>query len=260
MRFFLLLGLAVLIAPLTTEALTRDPFTETTPPDDETASVVVNGQAVRPSYEVPDATTATKLDVPPRDVPQSIEVVPQALLEDRAVLRVEEAADNVPGVTATARNGGSDTPYFILRGFGGSFGTTLRDGFREFSGYLPGGYDPQGLARVEFFKGPSSILYGNASSPGGTVNLVSKTALDVAGGEAAFVTGSFDLYRTTLDVGGPMVGRQTADTRPTLSYRVNVAYENADSYRDDISHASEFVAPTLTWRPTAHDTLTVLAL
>ena len=32
------------------------------------------------------------------------------------------------------------------------------------------------------------------------------------------------------------------------------------SYRDDISHASEFVAPTLTWRPTTRDTLTVLAL
>ena len=261
MRIFLRPALAVfLLAPWSLQALTRDSFDENPAVDEGTPRVIVNGEAVRPSYNVPTAPTATKLDLPLRDLPQSIEVVPQALLEDRAVLRVEEAADNVPGVTATARNGGSDTPYFIIRGFGGSFGTTLRDGFREFSGYLPGGYDPQGLARVEFFKGPSSILYGNASSPGGTVNLVSKTALDVAGGEATFVTGSFDLYRTTLDVGGPLVGRQAEGTPPTLSYRLNVAYENAGSYRDDISHESEFVAPTLTWRPTTQDTLTLLAL
>ena len=259
MKISLLLGLAILSVPWSTKALTRDSFDET-PPEDGTARVVVQGEAVQPSYDAASAPTAAKLDLPLRDLPQSIEVVPQALLEDRAVLRVEEAADNVPGITATARNGGSDTPYFIIRGFGGSFGTTLRDGFREFSGYLPGGYDPQGLARVEFFKGPSSILYGNASSPGGTVNLVSKTALDVAGGEAALVAGSFGLYRTTLDAGGPLVGRQTPDALPTLSYRVNVAYENAASYRDDISHATEFVAPALTWRPTTHDTLTMLAL
>ncbi len=260
MRTLILPAFFVLLLPWSARALTRNSFDETPAPDEPAARVIVTGESVPAEYSTPTAPTATKLDLPLRDVPQTMEVVPRALLEDRAVLRVAEAADNVPGVTATARNGGSDTPYFILRGFGGSFGTTLRDGFREFSGYLPGGYDPQGLARVEFFKGPSSILYGSASSPGGTVNLVSKAAADTAEGELAVTIGSFELYRTTLDVGGPLLAARTADTPPTLGYRLNVAYENAGSYRDDIRNQTVFAAPSLTWRPTSHDALTILAL
>ena len=34
-------------------------------------------------YVVPNATTATRTDTPLRDIPQSIQVIPQAVLEDQ---------------------------------------------------------------------------------------------------------------------------------------------------------------------------------
>jgi outer membrane receptor protein involved in Fe transport len=49
------------------------------------------------SYRLPYASTATRTDTPLRDIPQSIQVIPRQLLEDRQITRVEEAADNLAG-------------------------------------------------------------------------------------------------------------------------------------------------------------------
>lgn len=44
--------------------------------EDEDIEIVVTGEQEE-GYSVPDATTATKTDTPLRDIPQSIQVVPQ---------------------------------------------------------------------------------------------------------------------------------------------------------------------------------------
>lgn len=83
---------------------------------DEPIELVVTGE--QDGYNVPDAATATKTDTPLRDIPQSIQVIPRQLLEDRQITRVQQIADNVAGVQEDVPGGGAPGANFIIRGFG----------------------------------------------------------------------------------------------------------------------------------------------
>lgn len=56
--------------------------------EDEPIEIVVTGEQDT-GYSVPEATTATRTNTPIRDIPQSIQVVPQQVLEDQQVIRLE---------------------------------------------------------------------------------------------------------------------------------------------------------------------------
>ncbi|MGD1939324.1 MAG: TonB-dependent receptor plug domain-containing protein [Cyanophyceae cyanobacterium] len=66
-------------------------------------------------YFVPESTVGTRTNTPLRDVPQSIQVIPRAVLDDQAVTGLNDAIRNVSGVVA----GDSDprTERFAIRGF-----------------------------------------------------------------------------------------------------------------------------------------------
>ncbi|MEM7061898.1 MAG: AMIN domain-containing protein [Cyanobacteria bacterium P01_B01_bin.77] len=65
---------------------------------DDALRLVVTGEEGSEYFE-PNATTATRTDIPLRDVPQSIQVIPREVLEDQQVIRLEDALRNVSGVT-----------------------------------------------------------------------------------------------------------------------------------------------------------------
>ncbi|VEP13000.1 TonB-dependent siderophore receptor (fragment) [Hyella patelloides LEGE 07179] len=60
--------------------------------------------------------------------------------------------------------------------------------------------------------------------------------------EVAFTAGNFDFYRPTLDFSGPLTDNGN------VAYRLNVAYENAGSFRDSVDTERFLVAPTLSWQ------------
>lgn len=66
---------------------------------------------------VPNASTATKTDTPLRDIPQSIQVVPQQVLEDRNVTTLTEAVETVSGVVDGGDIFGAPGGARIIRGF-----------------------------------------------------------------------------------------------------------------------------------------------
>jgi len=228
--------------------------------------VVVTAEADS-SYTVTGATTATKLDTPLRDIPQAVNVIPRQILEDRGVTRVQEAADNVPGVQYASGYGGLSSGSFFIRGF--NSGGTYRDGFKDFGFLSP--VDVVGLERIEFLKGPSSVLYGQ-NDPGGIVNYVSKRPVPYSLNELGFTYGSYDLYRATGDFGGTLLSREIPgtpasaknpkapvtgpSTEPVLTYRLTGAYEDAGSHRDFNESESYYIAPSLTWNITPDTTLT----
>ncbi|MGQ0593752.1 MAG: TonB-dependent siderophore receptor [Gammaproteobacteria bacterium] len=213
------------------------------PPADEATvlpEMIVTGQAWQEtSYSVPNATTATKTDTPIMETPYSIKVVPQQVLQDQQVFRLEKALQNVSGVVQFPSNFGTQD-QFIIRGF--DTNNVYRDGF--LLGDLLGGgstkRDTANLERVEVLKGPGSILFGR-NEPGGIINLVTKQPLAGPYYSLQQQFGSFDFYRTTADATGPI----TQDD--TLLYRVNLSYENADSFRDFVDGERFFLAPVLRW-------------
>ncbi len=189
------------------------------------------------SYNVPNASTATRTDTPIMETPVSIQVVPQQVLKDQQVVRLDRALENVSGVYANppgSFNGAGDD-IFQLRGF--TTFDTFRNGMRFSDG---ASIEIAELDRIEVLKGPASILYGRIE-PGGLINLVTKKPLTSSYYALQQQFGSFDFYRTTLDATGPL----TQDD--TLLYRLNLAYQNTNSFREFIDNEQVFAAPVLQW-------------
>ncbi len=208
--------------------------------EDEIQIVVTGEQDT--GYFVPDASTATRTDTPLRDIPQSIQVVPQQVLRDQQAVRLEDALQNVSGVAqVTPRSWpGSD---FTIRGFRidefSFFGTTLRDGLQDPVGtYL---LELTSVDRVEVLKGPASVLFGSAN-PGGTINIITKQPLPDPFYELSATVGSYEFYRGAIDLTGPLNDSQT------VLYRLNASYRSAGSFIDFVENQNISVAPVLGWK------------
>ncbi|MBW4641055.1 MAG: TonB-dependent siderophore receptor [Gloeocapsa sp. UFS-A4-WI-NPMV-4B04] len=215
------------------------PGSETQPDEtykeDESIEIVVIGDQ-NTGYSVPNATTGTRTDTPLRDIPQSIQVVPQQVLEDQQVIRLNEALRNVSGVSADDSFAGT-LDRINIRGF--TQDVFLRDNFRQSQFSLR---ETANLERIEVLKGPASVLYGNLE-PGGVVNLVTKKPLSEPYYSAELPVGSYGFYQPNIDLSGPL------NSDRTLLYRLNAVYESNDGFRDfDQNVERVFVAPVLTWQ------------
>ena len=221
----------------------NQPASETQPTQpsasgDEPIELVVTGE--QDGYRIEDSSTATKTDTPLRDIPQSIQVIPRQLIEEQRITRVSDALRNVSGIqepASTTRNV-FDVP--IIRGFTPNSDAILRNGLRErTSSRIPS--ETANLERIEVLKGPASVLYGQGSL-GGTVNLVTKQPLSSPYYSVEASVGSFDFYRSSLDLSGPL----TSDKK--LLYRLNAAAETSASFVDFLDRQRYFVSPVLTWQ------------
>jgi len=196
-------------------------------------------------YNPSRASTATRTDTPLRDIPASISVIPRQLLEDQNTIRIQDALQNVSGVNRQGNLGGSDAGGYVLRGFAqeGNF----RNGFRDNDFYSS--VDPANIERIEVLRGPASVLYGQVE-PGGIINVVTEQPLDTPFYEVDLNVGNYSFYRPTVDLSGPL----TADD--SLLYRLNLAYQNSDSFRDFNFTERVFIAPVLTWNISDRTSLT----
>ena len=132
-----------------------------------------------------------------RDIPQSITVVTERLIDDRNLDTLKDVLKNTAGITFMAAEGGEED--IRLRGFAlQSTGDVFVDGLRD-----PAFYDRDTffLDRVELLRGSASMLFGRGST-GGAVNLVTKlprlideNQLDVtvASGSYGRVVGDFNV-------------------------------------------------------------------
>lgn len=186
-------------------------------------------------YRARTAESTARVAVPIKDIAASIQVVPQEVLRDRGVTRTDQLLDTVSGVLAESTYGGNGATFFNIRGFSENNG--LRDGFRDY-GYLAF-RDVQNIERVEVFKGPAGALYGGVGAVGGYVNTVSKRPQSADFGEVGTTVGSYGLSRTTVDL-----NRSLSDG---FSVRLNGAYDQGGSFRDDVDHHSWSLAPAVRW-------------
>jgi len=134
---------------------------------EEEIQIVVTGE--QDGYFVPDASTATKTDTPLQDIPRSIQVVPQEVIEDRGITNVTEALENVSGTNAGIYGGNVASPR--LRGFA-SFDSFFRNG-TSLAGFAYDNFNTDNIEQIEILKRPASVLFGQGS-PGGIINLVTK--------------------------------------------------------------------------------------
>ena len=72
--------------------------------------------AAETGYTVPNSSSATRTDTPIEHIPQSIVVVPRAVIEEQGATTVSDALRNVSNVTAIDPRD-SNNAVFRIRGF-----------------------------------------------------------------------------------------------------------------------------------------------
>lgn len=192
----------------------------------------------------PDKIEAlTRLPLETYDQIQSISVISDKLIKNQGALTIAEVVHNVPGVYTFATYG-NKRESMSSRGFRGI--PILKNGVRVHSDFRGVGIltDMQGIDNVQVLKGAAAITQGVATdlgSPGGVINLVTKTPKLYKGGTVGLRVGSYGQARTTYDVYSPV------NKDETLAFRINGALETADSYRSMVHSDRLYLNPSLLW-------------
>jgi iron complex outermembrane receptor protein len=199
-------------------------------------------------YVVHNASAGTKTDVPIRQTPVSVHVVPKQVIADQNITTVQDALENISSVRSN--NNEVEGYNFKIRGFDSRY--IYRNSLAIPTGEgAPSMLDTANLERIEVLKGPASILYGRAE-PGGLINLVTKQPLDKPRYVVEQQIGSFDHYRTQWDVSSPV------SQVPGLAYRVSGAHQNNGSFRSFSGGGERFlVAPVMSYRTSEWTEFTV---
>ena len=205
----------------------------------EEVTVKASSTSQANNYYQRDAGASTRTDTPQQETSQAVKIISRQALDDIQATRVADTYDLVSGVSRQNNFGGL-WDNFAIRGFAGHENTgpaMLRNGFSGNRGYNPP-RDTANTERVEFLKGPAAALYGN-SEPGGTLNVVTKKPQFKASNVAEIYAGSYDSYRSSIDSTGPIT--------ENLAYRMIIATEDNDGFRDYVDSKRLLIAPSFTW-------------
>ncbi|ENO86767.1 TonB-dependent siderophore receptor [Thauera linaloolentis] len=178
------------------------------------------------------SNTATRLGMTLRETPQSVSVVTRQQMDDFGLNEINDVLQQTPGITVVAYDSERTTYYsrgFTIDSFQYDGISTTRD-IRYSSGDTLTGtaiYD-----RVEVLKGASGLMTGRGD-PGGTINLIRKRPTSQFSGHATASAGSWDNYRTEIDVGGPL------NESGSIRGRAVAAYQDKKSYLDHYERKSK---------------------
>ena len=192
------------------------------------AQTVVGSSAVAEvdSYKSTPSSAATKLDLTPRQTPQSISTLSGAQLRDFQLTSVNDALKAVPGVQVQEVE--TDRTYYTARGF--DITNFQYDGISVpfVYGNVEGDLDTAMYERVEVIRGANGLISGTGN-PSATVNFVRKRPTAVPQARVDLTAGSWDKRRIDTDVSGAL------NDAGTVRGRVVYANENKNSYLDRYS-------------------------
>lgn len=202
--------------------------------DNQLQGVEITGRKEQ-AYKNTKSFSGTKTETPLRYVPQAISYVTKEVIDDQQAFKASDVIKNISGATHFSYYNND----ISLRGFRSS--NALINGLRTPTSSWSQPLLPN-VERIEVIKGPASALFAN-TDPGGTVNTVTKKPLDEARKSINFATGSYNTNRLTADFTGPM------NETKTLLYRLNLAYQNAESFRVLQGGEDIVIAPSISFIP-----------
>ncbi len=205
--------------------------------------IVVEGSRISNGFKAEVQSGASRLPLTLRETPQSVTVLTRESLDRRQVMNLKQALELSAGTLQFSGNG----PFAGQPSFGFNQ-TTIRgiaiDDLYDFrdDGFVSGSYysipDLAIYDRIEVVKGPNSVLYGRGSV-GGLINRVRKQPLADFRADLEVNAGSFDTYRTDVDVTGPLFDSKS------VRGRVVGAYEDSGSFVDGVETQRSVLAPSI---------------
>jgi catecholate siderophore receptor len=231
--FALLVAGAAPCAHAQSPAAAKEPTKQESEPELPAVKATAKAESATGKESVRATTTAIgKGQTELRDVPQSLTVITERLLDERDLDTLKEALRTVGGISFQAAEGGEED--IRLRGFSlQASGDIFLDGIRDPAFYERDSFN---WDRLEVLRGSASMLFGRGST-GGVVNQVSKWPLVFADNEVALTVGSGRSYRVTADV--------NAKTGEDAAFRVNAMFNQADLWGAGIDKYG--VAPAFRW-------------
>jgi catecholate siderophore receptor len=184
-------------------------------------------------YQVSNPGIA-RLPVPFLNMPQTVNVIPQAIIQEQSVSTVEQALQYIPGITFSAGEGGQQGDGPIIRGFVAR-GDLFRDGIRD-----PGWYvrDVFSIDRIEVYKGPSAFAFGRGAT-GGAINYVTKLPTGARYIESTSTIATGNGYREVIDASGKT---------DNVSGRIQGVWQDVNTpTRDEIWTKRWGVAPSMVY-------------
>jgi len=162
-------------------------------------------------------------------------------IKNNNIQRVSDALSRVNGVVYQDSYGGGFWDNYSFRGFSTdpNMGTSyLRNGLSSLSGiHTP--RDMVNIQAIDFLKGPMAAMYGQGAI-GGIMNITTKQPEWTQKNEVSLNGSTLEEYRVSLDSTGAL--------NDALAYRLGLAYENNQSFRDQVDSQHYFVAPQLAWK------------
>ncbi len=194
-------------------------------------AVKVQAEAGRPavtegsgSYTTHATSTATKFDLSLRETPQSATVVTRQRMDDQNMTSITDVVRYTPGLFLS-NSDGPGRPSFTARGF--YVDNVMYDGLpSSYQGWVVGALANLAMYdRVEVVRGATGLVSGSGT-PSAAINLVRKrptadTRLSLSG-----TAGSWDNYRSEVDVSGSI------DDDGNVRGRFVGAYQDANTFRD----------------------------
>jgi iron complex outermembrane receptor protein len=226
------------------------------PSQPRAAAFVENPRGAIQGYVANRSMAGTKTNTPINETPQSISVIGAEQIRDQKPSRFDQILSYTPGVVGGTFGNDVRNDWFLIRGFKSNDNSTFLDGMQLFStSYATWKLQPFNLERVEVLRGPSAILYGG-SSPSGIVNAVSKMP---PAEPIRYIEAGVDNYGNSyvgFDIGGPVA---MAPENGKLSTRLVGRFQGGDTQTDYTQDNNFFIAPSLTWKPDADTSFTLLA-
>jgi iron complex outermembrane receptor protein len=198
------------------------------------------------------ATGGTLLDVPVRELPATLNVVTQDLIQERGVANALDALELAPGIVTWTDSG--FIPGIDARGFSSNDAgiQVMLDGVRHNTVPQSGrSMDAFMIDRVEILKGPASLLYGEGSV-GSAVNYVMKKPKPELGFDTLLYYGSFGLSRVGLGANVPL--------RDDLTARLDLSYSNGGGYVQRTGNRMRTVNGQLRWSPLENLTIDAMGV
>jgi len=167
--------------------------------------------------------TANKMEEDVQDVPQSITVIGEDILEEKGIENIPDLIREIPNAFYSPNHGNSVN----FRGLNTSMFTSNNpvviyiDGVPYSRAY---GFDASlvNTERIEVLRGPQGTLYGK-DAIGGVINIVSKDPTNEFHGKVGAEYGSFNYVQGLLNLNGPVL-------KDKLYFGINGQYDQDDGW------------------------------
>ncbi len=192
-------------------------------------------------YQVNESSSGGRISQNIMDSSSTIATLSRDMIDDLGAGNILKSARFISGITDSTIADALDR--ITIRGFQ-TDGQRI-DGF-TYEGQLT--YDQASVDRIEVVKGPNALLLPSGT-PGGTINLVSKSPKFKKQGYLTVQGGQYDANRAELDYTAPVTDK--------FAYRLVTAYQDSKGYNKRSFHDSLDVSPSFTFRPSSTAQLTV---